>query len=235
MSPFKALYGYEASSIHDYFPGATKNASIETSLINHQRIIESLKLAIEEAKARMAKQANKHRLDKEFNVDDMVYLKLQKYRQSSVQHRKNHKLSRRFFGPYKIVQRIGKVAYKLLLPKGSRVHPVFHVSLLKPCFGDTTNYSGDIDAFREQDLHDLKPESIDDVRVGDFGQTEVLIKWRQQPVEDSTWEDLEILKQRFPSFNIEDNVIFQQGQLIHSNPLLTGHMNRGRPAQKRSP
>lgn len=53
----------------------------------------------------------------------------------SVATRSNHKLSFKYFGPYTIVQRIGKVAYKLLLPPNSTVHPVFHVSQLKKVVG----------------------------------------------------------------------------------------------------
>jgi hypothetical protein len=61
----------------------------------------------------------------------MVFLKLQPYVQSSVAPRANQKLSYRYFGPFKILQRVGNVAYKLLLPQGSAVHPVFRVSQLK--------------------------------------------------------------------------------------------------------
>ena len=62
----------------------------------------------------------------------MVYLKLQLYIQSSVAVRANHKLSYKYFGPYEVLQRVGAVAYKLKLPDSSHVHPVFHVSQLKP-------------------------------------------------------------------------------------------------------
>ena len=45
------------------------------------------------------------------------------------------KLSPRYMGPYKILQRVGKVAYELRLPSElSSVHPIFHVSMLKRCF-----------------------------------------------------------------------------------------------------
>jgi hypothetical protein len=57
----------------------------------------------------------------------MVYLRLQPYVQTSVALRSSHKLSFRYFGPYKILQHVGQVAYKLELPPDARIHPVVHV------------------------------------------------------------------------------------------------------------
>lgn len=65
----------------------------------------------------------------------MVYLNLQPYMQLSVTVRKYLKLSHKYYGPYKVLAKIGVVAYKLELPPGSLVHHVFHVSLLKKKIG----------------------------------------------------------------------------------------------------
>jgi hypothetical protein len=87
----------------------------------------------------METQANKKRVDYTFKIGDLVVLRLQPYRQQFINIRTSQKLAKRFFGPLKVIKRIGTLAYELDLPSESRIHPVFHVSLLRPYFGEEPN------------------------------------------------------------------------------------------------
>ena len=98
-------------------------------------MVQLLQQHLVRVQQRQKQQADKHRSERSFVVGDMVFLKIQPYVQSSLHKKANHKLSFKYFGPYKIVQKIGDVAYCLQLPAYSSIHPVFHVSLPKKAVG----------------------------------------------------------------------------------------------------
>ena len=66
-----------------------------------------------------------------------MLVKLQPYRQYTIASRSCHKSAKRYYGPFIVITCIGHVAYKLKLPLASKIHHVFHVSLLKPFHGST--------------------------------------------------------------------------------------------------
>jgi hypothetical protein len=144
----------------------------------------------------MKRQADKGRSERHFTVGDMVFVKLQPYIQSSLFHRSNNKLSFKFFGPFQVIQKIGPVAYKLLLPPGAAVHPVFHVSQLRSSTGNQQ-----VSPSLPSDLQQFQlPRRVLQRRwtSGSRPVEQGLIQWSHSPPELSTWEPLEQLRQQFP-------------------------------------
>lgn len=132
--------------------------------------------------------------------------------------RSSQKLANRFFGPFQVEKRIGQVAYRLKLPKGAKIHPVFHVSLLKKRVGDDVPVSVELPPLRSNGALSLEPEeilSIRKVQVAEEQVTEVLVQWKGLTIEEATWEDYFQLKVSFPHFNanLEGKVLLDRGSI----------------------
>ncbi|GKC03690.1 retrotransposon-related protein, partial [Tanacetum coccineum] len=126
------LHGMPKTIVSDRDKGSSSVDLVDRTLMAREEAIKLLKFYLKRDQDIMKSQANKHRINKEFEVGIWVYLKLQPYRQITVRQGSQHKLSANFYGPF-IVTRIGKVAYKLQLPDYVKVHPVFHIFQLKKC------------------------------------------------------------------------------------------------------
>jgi hypothetical protein len=193
MTPFMELYGYHPPSITSSLKEKSKVQAVEDHIENQQQVLQILKDNLTMAQNRMKQQADQHRSERSFEVGDWVFLRLQPYKQMSLkQAKKDNKLSPKYYGPYKVLQKIGTMAYKLELPASSRVHPVFHVSCLKKVIGDKILVQTIFPELDEEGKIILEPEAITDTRIHQLRNrsiSEYLIKWRKLPAEDSTWED----------------------------------------------
>lgn len=90
---------------------------------------------LEKSQKRMKKWPDEKRRPSEYSVGDLVLVKL--LPQQFKAFRSLHKgLIRRYEGPFEIVGKVGKVSYRLDLPDTLKIHPVFHVSMLKPYHAD---------------------------------------------------------------------------------------------------
>lgn len=157
---------------------------------------EMLKTQLVRAQNRMKLQADKTRQERQFQIGEQVLLKLQPYAQHSVVNRPVPKLAFKYYGPFTVLERIGAVAYKLQLPADSLVHPVFHVSQLKPF---TPNYSPvfqDLSTVSDLTVGTPEPVEILDrrlVKKGSSAKQQILVKWSTLPLECATWEDYTVL------------------------------------------
>ena len=158
---------------------------IDRYLQELDHVLTLLKEQLSNAQHTMKATKDSKRRDVAFSVGDTVYLKLRPYRMRTLSKKYNEKLAPKYFGPYIIIQQINPVAYKLTLPPESRLHPVFHVSQLKPVVGNPdrvlplpTTVTDDLEWV-------VEPLQIKDIR-GSGPEQMVLVQWKGLPEYKST-------------------------------------------------
>lgn len=199
-SPFKALYGYDGNMGTMLPPSSGETSPAEELLQPRDTELASLKQHLAVAQNRMKVMADKSRRERQFAVGELVLLKLQPYAQHSAVTRPYPKLAFKFFGPFRVLERIGNVAYRLELPADSQIHPVFHVSQLKPFMLCYQPVFTEIPKIPDLAAEPLSPEAVLDrclAKKGNNAVVQVLIKWHHVPAEAATWEDYEV-RARFP-------------------------------------
>ena len=151
-------------------------------------IRDKLKIAQDRQKG----YANNRRRDLEFEVGDMVFLRISPWK-GVLRFGKSAKLSPRYIGPYRIDERIGEVAYRLELPSDlDRIHDVFHVSMLRKYIPDPSHVLTKQPLEIQENLtYEEEPVQILDRRKQVLrNKTISLVKvlWRRHTVEEATWK-----------------------------------------------
>jgi len=189
MTPFKALYGYEALDYADLAFGDSRAPKAKDWIQDSQDIMKILKENLQTAQNQQKMYADRHRIERSFEVGDFVYLRLQPYRQSSLKKKGGEKLKFRFYGPYKIIRKVGEVAYELELPQESKIYNVFHVSSLKKTLGQHIAPSTELPPLDDEGLLILIPEQIIQTRERKLKNRvirEYLVQWKELLPEDAT-------------------------------------------------
>lgn len=167
---------------------------MERELADREAMLQLLRFHLHRAQHRMVHMDNKHRTERSFYNGDWVYVKLQLYRQNSVEKRSHNKLNSIYYGPYRILDKVGKVSYMLELPEHSQVHRTFHVSKLRKSVKEEQQITTTLPGIQ---VASRGPEFILDRRMvkrGNGATTKVLVQWKDSTPKAATWEFVSIFK-----------------------------------------
>nr|GEZ78337.1 retrotransposon protein, putative, Ty3-gypsy subclass [Tanacetum cinerariifolium] len=210
-APFEALYGRKyRSPICWSEVRESQLIGLELGRETTENIVQ-IKNRLLTARSRQKSYADLKRRLTEFKVGDMVMLKVSPWR-GVICFEKCGKLSPRFIRPFKVIERIGPVAYKLELPdKLHGIHDTFHVSNLKRCFVNDDVVIPLDEVQLDDKLHFVKePVEIMDREVKRLKQSRILIvkvRWNSRLVKvcwnsrrgpEFTWEHEDFFRSKYP-------------------------------------
>ena len=202
MGPFKALYGRKCRTLLNWVDPRERRYYGIDFVKEAEEQVHIIQQHIEDAQSRQKSYADKRRRPIEFEVGDYVYLKvspMKKVQRFGVKR----KLAPRYVGPYPIIEKSGRVAYKIQLPLEMRaIFNIFHVSQLKKCVRVLEERVEVGDIKLESDLaYEQKPVQIIDSK--DRVTQNYVIKfhkvmWNNHSEQDATWEREDYLCEVYP-------------------------------------
>jgi hypothetical protein len=201
-TPFEALYGYPPPLVNEIVVPGPDSPALDF-IKQKQYMIRKLKENLAQAQARMKKFADLKRSERQFSVGDFVYLKLQPFKHTAFAIHQNLKLTTKFYGAFKILEKIGLVAYKLQLPDLAGIHLVFHVSQLKRHLGQKAVPQSNLPLITPEGYIKFGPIAVLDTRSlprRDEVVTQWLIQWLNVLVDQAMWEDKLFIQATFPTF-----------------------------------
>ncbi|KAA0047905.1 retrotransposon protein, putative, Ty3-gypsy subclass [Cucumis melo var. makuwa] len=202
MTPFEALYDKCYRSPVCWGEVGEQRLMGFELVQSTNEAIQKIISCMQTAQSRQKSYADVRRKDLEFDVRDKVFLKVAPMK-GVLRFERRGKLSPRFVGPFEILERIGPVAYRLVLPPSLlAVHDVFYVSMLRKYVPDPSHVVDyeplEINenlSYTEQPIEVLARE-VKMLRNREIPLVKVL--WRNHRVEEATWERKDDMRARYP-------------------------------------
>ncbi|WRX12995.1 Integrase zinc-binding domain - like 9 [Theobroma cacao] len=207
MAPYEALYGRKCRTLLCWDEvGERKLVNVELIVLTNDKV-KVIRERLKTAQDRQKNYSDKRRKDLEFEVDDKVFLKVSPWK-GVIRFAKRGKLNPRYIGPFRIIERIGPVAYRLELPpEVDRIHNVFHVSMLKKYVPDPSHILETPPIELHEDLKfEVQPVRILDrkdrvLRNKSIPMVKVL--WKNARMEEMTWEVESQMRHQYPHLFFE--------------------------------
>ena len=205
MAPYEALYGRPCRSPLCWTDVGESSITGLDLITDTSEKVSLIRQRLLTTQSRQKSYADVRRRPLEFEVGDHVFLKVMPKRGvvRFGKRGKRGKLSPRFIRPFKILERIGTVAYRLALPPSmSGVHEVFHVSMLRKYTPDPAHVVdwGQFEVDTDETFEE-GPVCILDSRDQVLRRKTVRllrVLWRPYGVEESTWEREDTMRATYP-------------------------------------
>ncbi|KAK1432277.1 hypothetical protein QVD17_09172 [Tagetes erecta] len=203
MAPFEMLYGRKCRTPVSWGEVGQRELAHKDVVAKTNEKIDIVRARLKAAQDRQKAYADRRRRSIEFQVGDFVLLKVSPWK-GIIRFRKRGKLSPRYIGPFKILARVGQVAYRLELPsKLNGIHDTFHVSQLRKCLADEMAYVPLDDIEIDEKLNYVeKPVAIKDFKEKILRNKvirQVLVQWKHRKGSDLTWESEDEMREHYPT------------------------------------
>ena len=207
MAPFEALYGRKCRTPVCWDEvGERRLVGPELVQITSEKV-KVVRDNLKKERDRQKSYAENRRRDLQFEIGDLVFLKISSWK-SVLRFGRRGKLNQRFIGPYEIVSKVGPVVYRLKLPPElSRIHDTFHVSMLRKYIPDPSH------VLREQPVQLKKNLTYEKTLVHIVDLKEhvlrskvihlVKVLWKNHEREAATWEPEAQMRRQYPQLFFE--------------------------------
>ena len=174
MAPYEALYGRKYRTPLCWTELSEKKIICPDLIQETEEKVKMIRERLKVATDRQKSYADMRRKDIRYEIGEKGFLKVSPWKKV-MRFGKNGKLSPRFIGPYKVIEKVGLVAYILALPPElEKIHNVFHVSMLRRYMSDLSHVVSSetiklrLDLTYEEELIEILVQEVKEFRKSEF-------------------------------------------------------------------